>query len=224
MREQMTSLDGASRKVQLLAMGGLELQSAYFGLPGAEDEPTDVDVDPYKAVKVKLQQHFSPKHHDSFERFLFWSMGPEESESIEKFASRVQQKAEKISFGKTEMESRHIAIIDKIIQYTADDLRQKLLEKENLTLDDTIKVVNAYQTVRYQSARMAPKRVEHAVNHLSTSHSGVGRNPRCQRCGFNQHRQGERCPAVNKTCLRCGRVGHFRTVCHSTLASDAVST
>lgn len=117
--------------------------------------------------------------------------------------------------------------MDKIIQYTPDDLRQKLLEKERLTLDDTTKIVNAHQSVRYQSARMNHKGVdpkfEHSVNHLSSSSTGTDRKPRCQRCGFNQHRQGERCPAVNKTCLRCGKVGHFRTVCHSGNRSDPVS-
>lgn len=218
-------LDGAGRKVQLLAMCGLELQSAYYGLPGvgdAADSSDHDDIDPYIAAKEKLTQHFSPKHHDSFERFLFWSLAPEDDEPIEKFVLRVQQKAEKIFFGKTETESRHIAIIDKIIQYTSDDFRQKLLEKE--TLDDTTKIVNAYQAVRYQAARITHKGVEHSVNRLMFSSTGAERKHRCQRCRFNQHRKGERCPAVHRTCLRCGRVGHFHTVCHSALSSGSVST
>lgn len=208
--------EGHTRKMQLLAMGGLELQTAYFGLPGIEDVTADLEADPYEVAKGKLSQHFSPKHHDSFERFMFWSLAPEEGESIDKFALRVQQKAEKICFGKTETESRHIAIIDKIIQYTSDDLRQKLLEKETLTLDDTTKIVNAYQSVRYQSSRMTNKGIENPVNRINQSE----RRSRCQRCGFDLHRQGQRCPAVNRTCLGCGRVGHFRTVCHSSPSSS----
>lgn len=214
--------DGHTRKMQLLAMGGLELQGVYFGLPGIDD-PDDPQADPYEVAKDKLSQHFAPKHHDSFERFLFWSLAPEEGESIDKFALRVRQRAEKICFGKTETESRHIAVIDKIIQYTSDDLRQKLLEKETLTLDDTTKIVNAYQSVRYQSARMTNKGIENHVNRLTTDARANTRNnqsvrgPRCNRCGFKLHLEGELCPAAGKTCLRCGKVNHFRSVCHTEL-------
>lgn len=213
--------DGASKKMQLLAMGGLELQSAYYGLPGVNEEDVEADeTDPYLVAKEKLTQHFSPKHHDSFERFLFWSMVPELDEPIEKFALRVQQKAEKICFGKTATESRHIAIIDKIIQFTSNDLRQKLLEKEVLTLDDTTKIVNAFQAVRYQSAKMnnrgSDNRSESSVNRLySRIQNPVERRSKCLRCGYEPHLPGGRCPAAGRTCLQCGIVGHFRTVCRS---------
>lgn len=226
--------DGPSRKMQLLAMGGLELQSAFFGIPGC-DEVDDPEKDPYVSTKEKLTQYFSPKHHDSFERFLFWSMIPADGETIEKFALRVQQKAEKCSFGNTESESRHIAVVDKIIQYASEDLRQKLLEKENLTLDEAIKIINAYQSVRYQSAKMNPtsigstmnrayEPVGSTINRLYESSTKPFRSkPRCLRCGYNRHREGEQCPAWNKTCLRCNKIGHFQSVCKTKNSSNTVS-
>lgn len=219
-------VDGSSRKMQLLAMGGLELQSAFYGIPGCEDED-DPQKDPYLSMKEKLTQYFSPKHHDSFERFLFWSMTPSDGESIEKFSLRVQQRAEKCSFGKTETESRHIAVVDKIIQYASEDLRQKLLEKEHLTLDEAIKIINAYQSVRYQSSKMNVRpnagssnrpyeQISNSVNRLyegSTRRFGVV--PRCLRCGFSRHDEIEHCPALTKMCLRCRKIGHFQSVCRS---------
>lgn len=217
-------MDGTSRKMQLLAMGGLELQSAFYGIPGCEEQD-DPLKDPYIAMKEKLTEYFSPKHHDSFERFLFWSMAPSDSESIEKFALRVQQKSEKCSFGNTETESRHIAVIDKIIQYASEDLRQKLLEKEHLTLDEALKIINAYQSVRYQSSKMNTKsavssihrpyeQIDSSVNRLyENSNKTSGTNPRCLRCGFTRHREAAHCPALNKTCLRCKNIGHFQSVC-----------
>ncbi|XP_055523336.1 uncharacterized protein LOC129717460 isoform X2 [Wyeomyia smithii] len=197
-----------------------------------DEDDVDDDADPYLVAKEKLQQHFSPKHHDSFGRFLFWSMAPETDEPIEKFALRVQQKAEKISFGKTVTESRHIAVINKIIQYASNDLRQKLLEKEVLTLDDTTKIVNAFQAVRYQSSkinhRVSESRSECGVNRLFTNNSrrsessanrsftsNPGRSSKCLRCGYEAHRPGARCPAATETCRSCGKVGHFRSVCRS---------
>lgn len=227
-------VDGAARKMQLLAMGGIELQSAFYGIPGC-DEDEDQTKSPYISAKEKLTEYFSPKHHESFERFLFWSMVPGEDESIEKFALRVQQKAEKCSFGKTETESRHIAIVDKIIQYTSDDLRQKLLEKERLTLDEAIKIINAYQSVRYQSAKMNFKSVRNSnnrtyepegttVNRLyENSFKTPGDKESCSRCGYDQHRERKRCPAYNKTCSRCKKLGHFQSVCKTKSTVNTVS-
>lgn len=222
-------VDGSSRKMQLLAMGGLELQSAFYGIPGCDVE--DASNDPYLSMKDKLTEYFSPKHHDSFERFLFWSMTPSDSEPIEKFALRVQQRAEKVSFGRSENESRHIAVIDKIIQYASEDLRQKLLEKEQLTLDEAIKIINAYQSVKYQSSKMNGKSnggpsnrpYENIGNNINRLYEGsskiIGSNPRCLRCGYKRHQEAQHCPALNKMCLRCKSVGHFKSVCKSKISS-----
>ncbi|XP_055543303.1 uncharacterized protein K02A2.6-like [Wyeomyia smithii] len=238
--------DGAHKKTQLLAMGGMELQCAYYSLPGVDDETTEAnDPDPYLTTKDKLMHHFSPKQHDSFERFLFWSIVSEDEEPIEKFALRVQQKAEKICFGKTALESRHIAVIDKIIQYTSNDLRQKLLEKEILTLDDTTKIINAFQAVRYQSAKMNDKgpgnrtptavnRITRpnipykesenlptfSVNRIAKMNGSIDERTKCSRCGYLPHRPGARCPAATETCHGCGIVGHFRTMCRSKSKHD----
>lgn len=228
-------IDGPNRKMQLLAMGGMELQSAFYGIPGCDEEDDDPAKDSYLSTKERLTQYFSPKHHDSFERFLFWSMTPGDGESIEKFALRVQQKAEKCSYGKTDSESRHIAIVDKIIQYASEDLRQKLLEKEHLTLDEAIKIINAYQSVRYQSAKMNPRPTGSSINRAyepvgstvnrlyESSTNTSGANPRCLRCGYDRHREAKHCPAFNKVCLRCRKVGHFQSVCKTKNPATAVS-
>ncbi|XP_062533173.1 uncharacterized protein LOC134202123 [Armigeres subalbatus] len=213
--------DGHGRKMQLLAMGDLELQSAYYGIPGCAEDDADPLTDPYVSIKEKLTQYFSPKHHDTFERFLFWSMVPDDHEPIEKFAQRVQQKAEKCSFGKSEIESRQIAIMDKIIQYATDDLRQKLLEKEQLALDEALKTINAYQSVRYQASKMNTKQgsafhQHEMVNRLYQNSKKPlipDSKPRCLRCGYIRHREAEQCPALGKTCLRCNKPGHFQSVC-----------
>lgn len=223
-------IDSLTKKMQLMAMGGAELQSAYYGLPNVE--PVGPTVTPYEDAKEKLDQHFSPKHHDSFERFLFWSMHPAEDESIEKFCLRVQQKAEKCYFGKTDTESRHIAILDKIIQYSSEELRQKLLEKEKLTLDDAMKTVNAHQSVRYQAEKMSSNVTNKAptptvVNRMYDGNrkdgESSGSQRGCRQCGYPSHRNGESCPAADRKCLRCNHVGHFRSVCTTRFPSNDVS-
>ena len=39
------------------------------------------------------------------------------------------------------------------------------------------------------------------------------RRPRCGRCGRRRHRDRSPCPAVSRTCYRCGVQGHFANVC-----------
>lgn len=226
--------DSQMKKIQLLAMGGLELQNVFDGIPGA-DEDSEESADPFAVAKAKLDNHFSPKQHESFERYLFWAMSPETEEPIEKFVERVQQKAEKCTFGKTVLESRQIAVVDKIIQFAPGDLREKLLEREHLTLDDCIKIVNSHQAVKYQASKMNGKstvqspidvqRMYASSSRTNFRQSGiVGRNsPRCTKCGYNQHKAGERCPAANQMCMRCRGIGHFKVVCRSSSRGQTVS-
>ncbi|XP_062715560.1 uncharacterized protein LOC134291612 [Aedes albopictus] len=61
--------DGSMKKIQMLAMGGLELQNVFDGIPGA-DEESEESADPFAVARTKLDNHFSPKQHESFERYL----------------------------------------------------------------------------------------------------------------------------------------------------------
>lgn len=219
-------MDSYSRKAQLLAMGGIELQTVFYGIPDADIDGSD-GTDPYRRAKEKLSQHFSPKQHDCFERYQFWSMLPENDEPIEKFLLRIQQKAEKCSFGKNELECRQFAIVDKIIQNSPEDLRRKLLEKPQLNLDEATKIVNAHQSIKYQAAQMNPKSSNIMdVNRLLVRKSGIpfyrdsglpAYKARCTRCGRYKHGNGEICPATNKSCHRCRNFGHFQSMCKANI-------
>lgn len=216
--------DGRIRKAQMLAMGGMELQNVFYGIPGADVTDADEeDSNPYEKAKEKLAEHFSPKQHESFERFQFWSMSPGAEEPIEKFLLRVQQKADKCFFGKNEQQCRQIAIMDKVIQNSPEELKRKLLEKEHLTLDDATKIINAHQSIKQQASLMksgSDRKVE--VNrlfvdkHRTPYYKDSGKpayKARCSQCGRLKHQGPEVCPALNKTCHRCRNTGHFHFMC-----------
>lgn len=218
--------DGTMKKIQLLAMGGLELQNVFDGISGADIE-SEESANPFTVAKEKLDNHFSPKQHESFERYLFCTMSPETDEPIEKFVERIQQKAGKSTFGKTNLESRQIAVVDKKIQFAPADLHEKLLERERLTLDECIKVVNSHQAVKYQSSKMNGKPTAQISTDVQRMYATSNRrcfgnpernqrnSPRCTKCGYIQHKAGERCPAINQVCMRCRGIGHFKIVCRS---------
>lgn len=216
--------DGRSRKAQMLAMGGMELQNVFYGIPGADIDDTDGNnSNPYEMAKQKLTDHFSPKQHESFERFQFWSMRPADEEPIEKFLLRVQQKADKCFFGGNEQQCRQIAVIDKVIQNSSEELKRKLLEKEHLTLDVATKIINAHQSIKQQASLMNSGSTQKAeVNRLLVNKqrfpyykdSGIpAYKARCSRCGNPKHQEAELCPAKERVCHRCHNVGHFKFMC-----------
>ncbi|XP_055527444.1 uncharacterized protein LOC129720057 [Wyeomyia smithii] len=213
-------------------MGGIELQDVFYGIPGADEVDADEpNANPYEQAKQKLEEHFSPKQHESFERFQFWSMSPADDEPIEKFLLRVQQKAEKCFFGKTEQQCRQIAIMDKVIQNSSEELKRKLLEKENLTLDAATKIINAYQSIKQQASLM--KSVSTQKEEINRVFINKQRIPyyqdsgkpayreRCSRCGRMKHDENEKCPAMNKPCHLCRNIGHFQTMCKANAGRTA---
>ncbi|XP_055589932.1 uncharacterized protein LOC129742110 [Uranotaenia lowii] len=208
-----------TKKIQLLAMGGLELQSVFDSIPGADVDLEGVDA--YQVAKDKLNNHFAPKHHDSFERNLFWTTKKSDDEPIEKFLTRIQQISEKCYFGNSILESRQIAVMDKIIQTASSDLREKLLERQNLNLDTCCKIVNTYQAVKYQAAHMNQPGPSYSFASPDVN-KVYGRTSQqkppfknCSRCGNESHKFEGNCPALGRTCKRCGGLDHFRQVCRS---------
>ena len=102
------------------------------------------------------------------------------------------------------------------------DTTEKLLEKSStLTLDKTIDVCRADEAARYnrtvlkgdtECSANAVKRNHHKpnVNKKQTQDTAQ----KCGRCGYNQHDK-RACPAKNKKCTVCSKIGHFAAVCFS---------
>ncbi|XP_055592724.1 uncharacterized protein LOC129744294 [Uranotaenia lowii] len=202
------------------AIGGAELQSVYYGITG-DDSEVSAGTDPYEKAKQTLSDHFAPKQHESYERFEFWTLKKGDDEPIEKYLIRIKQQAEKCYFGKTEVESRQIAILDKLNQNAPEELRRKLLEKQHLSLDDATRIVNSFQAIKYQAARMSQQTNATQINRVDFSRTSLNKNKskmeyipaKCAMCGFARHRDGMRCPAVGKQCFRCHDYDHLANMC-----------
>ncbi|XP_055612307.1 uncharacterized protein K02A2.6-like [Uranotaenia lowii] len=201
----------------LLARAGPEVQDIFCSIPGANVEER-IGVDPYKIAIEKLDEYFAPKQHETYQRYTFWTLKPNDSEeSLDKFLLRVMELSSKCQFGRTEKESREISVVDKIVQLAPPELREKFIQKENLSLDDVIRMVNSHCSVKYQVGQMEPCSSKHSTGLAEVNRVRDSRKIECFRCGGQDgHLANDPdCPAIAKKCDRCGRKGHYASKCNT---------
>lgn len=124
-------------------------------------------------------------------------------------------------------------------------LRDKKFKEDAITQGWSVKTIvesaNRRETLLAQEAEEAKRRVTstHEValirnqwegsfrENKSSKRRGSGRRPfkpadrnssqtttACPNCGIQNHFEG-RCPAKGKSCMKCGKLGHFKAVCRS---------
>ncbi|XP_055700122.1 uncharacterized protein K02A2.6-like [Phlebotomus papatasi] len=210
-------------KSQLLALGSFELQRVFHRIPGA-DVQQDRNTNPYKVAIAKLDEYFAPKQHESFERYLFYTMKPESDETLEKFMMRLTHQAAKCNFGSSDVESREFSIVDRVILMANSDLREKLLAKEDLSLTQLTKIVKAHQAIKRQSKEMEAGGASGTkddnlrdTERVNKIRSGQQKKTfSCTRCGGRNHdSKNPDCPAMGKRCNKCGGKNHFYSQCKS---------
>ncbi|XP_055524413.1 uncharacterized protein LOC129718037 isoform X2 [Wyeomyia smithii] len=204
--------DGTEKNDMLLACGSFELQDIFFNIPGADVAANEKEgIDPYVVAIGKLHDYFAPQRHEAHERFLFWAMKPEPEETLEKFLIRAQAHGSKSNFGKSASESAGIAIVDKMLQFMPNQLRAKLLQEKDLTLEEVIKQVNLFETSRVASDQMAGQSSPLQANRPADNIQYVATPCRfCARLHGKQLR-----PARDKTCANCQKRGHYAAACYS---------
>ena len=107
-----------------------------------------------------------------------------------------------------------------IIGVEDNQLRQKLLRTDDLTLDMAIKIGQAPETTKRHAKTLSrPEARNQTVHALQTprqresqlnSSSSLTTN-RCKYC--RSLYQGGKCPAYGKTCSKCRKLNHFAAVC-----------
>lgn len=156
--------------------------------------------------------------HAAFERYQFWKLKQEPEESLGRFMLRAQEQVSRYKFGKNPQDSKNIAVIDKIIQLCPQELREKLLQKQNLTIDLVNKMVNSYQAVKQQASQMGAELSKESnadVNRVYEKNKPE-KKISCTRCGSTNHKWNDpTCPALGKVCRKCRKLNHFEDQCLS---------
>ncbi|XP_013882267.1 uncharacterized protein K02A2.6 [Austrofundulus limnaeus] len=246
-----SKLDRESGEVQvntLLYALGREAEAIYDSFvyerengSEASDEET-VEARPeldYMTVMAKFSDHFVPKRNIIHDRACFHKRVQKAGEPVEAFVRSLYELAQYCEFGGTKDEQ----IRDRIVIGIQDrDVSQKLQLEADLTLERAIQIARQSEQIKQQSASL---RVEHAVEAMSQRRQqfhtkksnndvqwrrkqelGESKHPvSCSRCN-RQHGKTQQCPAKNKRCRKCNKMGHFEIVCKTqmlkevTVASD----
>jgi len=187
-----------------------------------EAETYDMIVQTLKALYVK-------KKNNVYARHLLASRRQGSDESISELLHVLKGLATDCSFSDVTAETyREELTRDAFINGLASAVRQRLLEKEELSLNQAFKLAdNLGRVHRYSSCvgSLVPDQSLSMMTSDSTAkNSGAaGSTTRssstvvvsCFFCGLDTHQKRSLCPARNVSCHICGKRGHFAQVCRS---------
>ena len=195
------------------------------------------DAKKYDTVKVKFDQHFIKRRNVIYEWARFNQRRQEPGESVDTFITALYSLAEHCGYSELHDEM----IRDRIVVGLRDaKLSEKLQLDSELTLEKAVTQVRQAEAIKKQQPLVRGGSQSSGSHHTDT-HLGVvshkdrrsvpkhnkqrsdkqpdkkGNSPKattCGWCGKSPHRK-EQCPAKDIVCHKCGKRGHFQSVCRS---------
>lgn len=166
--------------------------------------------DTLEGVLDKFTGYFTPKVNVIFERFLFNTRLQRDHETVNDFIIDLHKIAETCKFGTLKEE----LIRDRIaVGIQNKKVSENLQLKSDLTLNDAILIVKRAEDQEKQTKIMLGSQTDsnYEVNKIKKSNIS---SRKCYFCGVDYNNQHQ-CPARDATCFKCGRIGHFSSVCRS---------
>ena len=205
--------NASRKKAQLLHLAGMEVQDIYEDLP--DPGPVNADQDnEYIVCLRKLDAHFRAEDNVPYERHVFRQLAPTQGETADKFMVRLRKQARHCNFGGALEENLRDQLIEKLPDV---ELKKKLLEVNNITLDAAMDKVRKWEASREQASQMvAPNQEVGKGTNVVEEKSGHGSKAKsvCFNCGKEGHfAQSKICPARGRKCSKCGKYGHFASCC-----------
>ena len=197
---------------------------------------SDADKDKFETVLTKFNDHFIPKRNVIHERSLFHRRMQTNGESIEEFIRALHDLAEHCDFSDKDDQIRDrivIGISDKTIS-------EKLQMESALTLAKAVEIARQCELIKAQiSDQGKPELAVNVVGAQGHNRKFDQKNPRhygkpksqksgfkfrganksfhnsnsCGRCGKFPAHAKRFCPAKDKRCLKCDKIGHFVDYC-----------
>ena len=148
------------------------------------------------------------------------------NESFSEFWARKLSKARECELDRIQRDD--VLLLELIRGVSDPKLKEEFLRQRNPTLDGLKAIAEQWQSASYVSKSLNPE--SESVNIYKTSSTyksekfnnwkrdrneqNSTRNiSRCTRCNNTDCKSREECFARDKTCFKCGRVGHLEVVC-----------
>ncbi|KAK9736734.1 hypothetical protein QE152_g11290 [Popillia japonica] len=115
---------------------------------------TKAEEDKLQPLLEKFEKHFKPRSNVSNERYKFFTRKQLPGEDVSQFITDLQNKAKQCQFGTLE---------DSLIKMNItcgvrdEKIRQRLLEDDEIELDEAIKICHAVETSQKQSQMMTSR-------------------------------------------------------------------
>ncbi|XP_042210032.1 uncharacterized protein LOC121857821 [Homarus americanus] len=220
--------EDAKRLALIRLYGGKKLKEIMKTLRPAiltdKKEPT------YKTMRIALDEYFSEKTNEVFERHKFRMLAQEVGESTHNYVTRLRTQGAKCNFDNYNLDQ---AIIDQLTEKcTSHKMRRAYLKETDITVQKALQITYTYESTEAQACQMEQGEEGTNVNKVNTRYKqqqqrdwesnrrqqskDMPRNPKlnCLGCNGTGHRHGQRqCPAFGKNCNYCGIVNHFATAC-----------
>ena len=139
-----------------------------------------------------------------------------DGEGVEAFMIRLKNMAADCGFEKPDDELR--------LQLAMGANDSRVLQK---AMEAKTELAKLYEYARQlETAKVDSRFIASALPHASVKMESTYQlhHNQCDSCGNKAHTEGERCPAVGKTCTACGKANHFRRVCRSKSRRDSRSS
>ena len=149
-----------------------------------------------------------------YERHVFRQLAPTQGETADKFMVRLRKQARHCNFGGALEENLRDQLIEKLPDV---ELKKKLLEVNNITLDAAMDKVRKWEASREQASQMVTPNQEVGtgtnVVEAKSGHGSKGKSV-CFNCAKEGHfAQSKSCPARGRKCSKCGKYGHYASCC-----------
>ncbi|UYV68013.1 hypothetical protein LAZ67_5002793, partial [Cordylochernes scorpioides] len=189
---------------------------------------------PWSGTLAEVHQpdkYFTPHENVVTERFKFRRRVQKDDESIDNYLISLRELSKSCEFRNLEADMIRDQIIEKC---NNKQLKEKLLQQENLTLSKTIDIARMLEISRKEIRLLEPQndqtlnRVQNKpkkhynannfnkgrfTNQGTPSFSGASK-PKCYRCGLDIH-SAQECGAKKMTCSYCNKLGHLFRACRN---------
>uniref|UniRef100_A0A1B0D597 C2H2-type domain-containing protein n=1 Tax=Phlebotomus papatasi TaxID=29031 RepID=A0A1B0D597_PHLPP len=220
-------LNKSPKEVQaavLMTVIGPDVTDIFESFNLSESEKGDMNI-----ILKKFREYFSPKCNEIYESYQFFLMRQNPDEKFHDFLVRVRVQIKKCNYASGVVDR---LIRDKIVSgLSSERLKEKLLAADNPSLNETIKVCQAYEQASRQMRKMNSEKTENEIAAVEKSGDSKSAKSKaksktqdvfdCSRC-LTKH-GSRKCPAFNKKCPNCGYRGHVKEACRSRRKVQKVS-